>query len=247
MISAIAMIVLVAVVASGCALCAVVLVVLLRRQNRRLATERAAAAERLTEREALVRAQATLAERERIYGDLHDDIGARLLGMIHTAESPEQADRARAVLQDLRDVVTRSRGTPGSLTDTLADIRHETGQRLAAAGIELSWEIADELPDPQLDTARALHLHRIVREAISNVIRHACARRVRVRVKALGSKLVLDLTDDGGGRETANVSIGRGLDNMRERAAELAGDIDWKEGTEGGTKVLLTMPLEGSP
>src|SRR5690606_37149942 len=125
--------------------------------------------------------------------------------------------------------------------------RHETGQRLAAAGIELSWEIADDLPDPQLDTSRALPLHRIVREAISNVIRHACARRVRVRVKALDSQLVLDLTDNGGGRETANVSIGRGLDNMRERAAELAGDIDWKEGTEGGTKVLLTMPLEGSP
>ena len=219
------------------------LIVLLRSQRRQLLAERSEAASRLTERESLVRAQATLAERERIYGDLHDDLGARLLGMIHTAESPEQADRARAALQDLRDVVTRSRGTPGSLTDTLAEIRGETTQRLAAAGISLSWEINDDLPDPELDTPRALHLHRIVREAISNVIRHARASHVRVRMKVIGEKLCLDLTDDGGGSDPAPTSKGRGLDNMRERAAELEGDIDWKPGTQGGTKVLLTMPL----
>ena len=230
-----------------CGLLAMVLVAQLRKLQLQLRAERAAAVSRLAERESLVRAQATLAERERIYGDLHDDIGARLLGMIHSAESLEQADRARAVLQDLRDVVTRSRGTPGSLSDTLAEIRGETSQRLAAAGISLNWEINDDLPDPELDTARALHLHRIVREAISNVIRHARASDVRVRMKVIGGKLCLDLTDDGGGRDPAPTSKGRGLDNMRERAAELEGNIDWKPGTQGGTKVLLTMPLGDAP
>lgn len=227
------------------ALGAVLIVMLLRlhSQGRRLAAERSEAASRNAERESLVRTQATLAERDRIYGDLHDDIGARLLGMIHTAESVEQADRARAALQDLRDVVTRSRGTPGSLSDTLADIGGETRQRLAAAGITLSWEINDDMPDPELDTARALHLHRIVREAVSNVIRHARASHVRVRMKVLGEKLCLDLTDDGGGSDPVPMSKGRGLGNMRERAAKLAGGIDWRPGTQGGTKVLLTMPL----
>lgn len=234
---------LIAVIAVVCGLFAIALIAQLRKMRGQLAAERTEAVSRLAERESLVRAQATLAERERIYADLHDDIGARLLGMIHTAESPDQADRARAVLQDLRDVVTRSRGTPGSLSDTLAEIRGETSQRLAAANIDLVWEINDALPDPELDTARALHLHRIVREAISNVIRHARAGRVRVRTKAFGGKLLLDLTDDGGGREASMTSRGRGLDNMRVRAAELEGDIDWKSGTEGGTKVLLTMPL----
>ncbi len=233
----------VAAVAVVCGVLALSLIAQLRKLHRQLAAERSEAASRLAERESLVHAQATLAERERIYGDLHDDLGARLLGMIHCAESPEQADRARAVLQDLRDVVTRSRGTPGSLSDTLAEIRCETSQRLAAAGLELVWEINDALPDPDLDTARALHLHRIVREAISNVIRHARASHVRVRMKVIGGKLCLDLTDDGGGSDPAPTSKGRGLDNMRERAAELEGDIDWKPGTQGGTKVLLTMPL----
>lgn len=214
-----------------------------RRLRRQLASERAQAAARLAERETLVREQAVAAERERIYGDLHDDLGARLLGLVHEAQTPQQADRARALLQDLRDVVTRSRGTPGTLGDVLADIRAEAAQRLAAAGIGLDWAPAPDLPDPALDTGRALHLYRIVREALSNVIRHAQARHVRVRVGVGGGQLRFELTDDGSGAGTFAAPAGRGLGTMRERAAELDGDIDWKAGTAGGTKVLLTVPL----
>ncbi len=214
-----------------------------RRMRHLLIAEREAAARQWSEREALVRAQATAAERERIHGDLHDDLGAKLLGMIHAAQSPAEADRARALLQDLRDVVTRSRGTPGSLLETLAEIRGEASQRLGAAGIGLRWELAGDLPDPLLATDRVLHLYRIVREAISNVIRHAQAGNVRVRVKMIDERLYLDLTDDGSGADAQSTGRGSGLGNMRERAAELAGDIRWAAGTEGGMKVLLTMPL----
>ena len=70
-------------------------------------------------------AQALAEERERIYADLHDDLGAKLLQLIHTANDPRQADLARAVLQDLRDVVTRSRGEPG----TLGDVRDRDSRR----------------------------------------------------------------------------------------------------------------------
>lgn len=182
-------------------------------------------------------------ERERIYDDLHDDLGAKLLTLIYQSKDPVQADLARAILQDLRDVVTRSRGTPGTLGDVLADLRGEATQRLAAVGIGLAWDEADDLPDPPLDTARALHLHRIVREAISNVIRHAQARRLRVRVRASHDELRLELTDDGSGAGFGNPQPGTGMRTMRERAAELAGDIAWTPGTEGGTKVLLAVPL----
>lgn len=218
----------------------------LRRLRRELAAERVESATRMLEREAVAREQAALGERARIYDDLHDDLGARLLGMIHAAESPLQADLARAALQDLRDVVTRSRGTPGTLRDTLAEIRSEIAQRLAAAGIDLAWDVDEQLPDPDLDSGRALHLHRIVREAISNVIRHARATRVRIRALVRDGALCLDLTDDGDGDEAPKGSGGRGFTTMRERAAELAGNIDWGPGTQGGTKVLLTVPLGGA-
>lgn len=219
---------------------------------RRLQESRAALSQRIAEAEAVARAQATAQERERIYGDLHDDLGAKLLTLVYQAGSPLQADLARAVLQDLRDVVTRSRGTPGTVGDVLADIRAEAQQRLAVVGIGLVWDMPEDLPDPMLDTGRALHLYRIVREAISNVIRHAQAQRLRVRVRHTGGELCLELTDDGSGAAVAAAdgkhdTGGSGMRNMRERAGELAGDIRWTPGTEGGTKVLLAVPLEAPP
>lgn len=193
--------------------------------------------------ESTLRARAAALERERIYNDLHDDLGAKLLELVYCAESPAQADRARAVLQDLRDVVTRSRGAPGTLLEALAEIRAEAAQRLRAAGIDLAWEAADA-PDPALERPHAVHLYRIVREAISNVIRHAHATRLRVRVRCAGPTLQLELTDDGGGTLDA-ARPGSGMKAMRERAAQIAGEIRWTPGTEGGTKVLLSMPLSG--
>lgn len=210
---------------------------------RRLRHLRHALSERVAGAEEAARVQATAVERNRIYGDLHDDLGAKLLTLIYQAESPLQADLARATLQDLRDVVTRSRGTPGTLSDVLADIRGEATQRLKAVGIGLVWDAPDSLPDPALDAARALHLYRIVREAISNVIRHAQAQRLRVRVRANADELKLELTDDGSGAAVGIASRGSGMRNMRERANELDGQIEWTPGTEGGTKVLLAMPL----
>jgi signal transduction histidine kinase len=186
-------------------------------------------------------AQALADERERIYADLHDDLGAKLLQLIHTANDPRQADLARAVLQDLRDVVTRSRGEPGTLGDVLADIRSEATQRLAAVKIALDWQEEDDLADPPLSQHQALHLFRIVREAISNTIRHAGATRLRVRVDATQERLTLELSDDGIGRGSAG--RGRGTHNMRERAKELDGNVTWRDATGHGTKVILSVAL----
>jgi signal transduction histidine kinase len=147
------------------------------------------------------------------------------------------------VLQDLRDVVSRSRGEPGTLGDVLAELRAEAQARLTGVGIALDWQQPDRMPDPRLDHARALHLYRIVREAISNVIRHAQAQRLRVRVRAARGELRLELTDDGSGAAVGAPAGGSGMRNMRDRAGELEGRIDWVPGTEGGTKVLLSMPL----
>jgi signal transduction histidine kinase len=188
-----------------------------------------------------IRAQAIAEERERIYSNLHDDLGAKLLQLIYSATTPEQADTARSLLQDVRDVVTRSRGAPGSLLEILGEIRSEAELRLRTVGIALDWQQPDDLADPELDQAQSLHLFRIVREAISNVIRHARAQALRVRMASDGRVLRLELIDDGIG--PSNAGAGRGKDNMRARARELDGDITWKGGTAGGTKVLLSFPL----
>jgi len=203
----------------------------------------AAAQAQTAERHRLERAQAAAEERERIYNDLHDDIGAKLLNLIYAAEKPAHADLARSVLQDLRDVVTRSRGTPGSLLEVLADIRAESEQRLGALGVGLVWEQEDGLPDPAMDHGQALHLYRIVREAVTNALRHARPASIRIRVRRAARTLMLDVTDAGGAAGAVEVGAGRGTTGMQERAAELHGSISWTPGTQGGTKVVLQFPL----
>lgn len=189
-----------------------------------------------------LRAEAVAAERERIYRDLHDDLGAKLLQLIYAAPTPEVADQARALLADLRDVVTRSRGTPGSLLEVLGGIRAEAEQRVRATGHRLDWQQAEDLPDPELDHGHTLHLHRIVREALSNIVHHAQARDIRIRIAASPAQLRLEISDDGIGLATVG-SGGQGTAGMTARAKALDGDISWRPASIGGTKVLLTVPL----
>lgn len=221
------------------------LVLAWRRARGALASAQAEARRRLEAELAVTRAQAAAQERERIHADLHDDLGARLLQLVYQAGDPAQADLARAALQDLRDVVTRSRGEAGTLAEVLSDIRREATQRLGAAGATLAWDDTDPLPEQVLEPARALHLYRIVREAISNALRHAQARRLRVRTRVRQGQLDLELTDDGEQGPPAEAS-GRGMRNMQARAGELQGEIHWLPGTQGGTKVLLSVPI-GDP
>ncbi|MBB87142.1 MAG: ATP-binding protein [Xanthomonadales bacterium] len=217
------------------------------RQRRAIQVLRAAAASLSSAQNAT---EAVATERERIYRDLHDDIGGRLLTLAHGEHAPEVSALARDVLQDLRAVVSSTQSAEGSLLEILAQIRDEMEQRLDTMGVALIWQQAPNVPDPQLPEADALHLYRIAREAISNSVRHAGASRIRIRVSATDQLLLMDFTDDGEGFPQERIGKGRGTSNMRKRAEELHGNIDWDPGTEGGTKVVLRVPIppsEGSP
>lgn len=188
------------------------------------------------------RQQAAAVERERIYADMHDDVGAKLLTLMHSSSDAKTADLARALHQDLRDVVSRTLAPPPTLRAALAGIHDEAEQRLAGLGAALVWQQPDTLPEVQLDAAQSLHLFRIVREAISNAIRHAAVRLLRVRVVVQGAVLVLDITDDGSGLQP-QAAPSRGMQSMQSRARELQGALHWDAGTQGGTKVVLEFPL----
>ena len=183
---------------------------------------------------------AVQAERERIYSDLHDDLGAKLLELVYRAESPENAALARSALQDLRDVVSKTRGQAATLLESLSEIEQESRQRLALADIELQWQQDDDLRERTLDGATHLQLFRIMREAITNVIRHAHAQALKVRIAEVSEILRIEIKDNGQGMHSAD---GRGKSSMRKRAEELSGHITWRGGTEGGTRVLLSVPL----
>lgn len=222
----------------------VLLLVLLFRQRRQL-RHLQLQLEELREALAYAREAPNLAaqERQRLLADLHDDVGGKLLALMHAVEHPEHADLARAVMQDFRDVVSRSQLDACTLLQALGQIREETGQRLEAMGGVLDWQQAANLPDPELDEARVLHLFRIAREALTNAFRHARATHVRVRIGLAEGSLLLDVTDNGPGFVGTPLPPGRGTRSMRSRAQELQGTIDWQPGTMGGTKVVLAFPL----
>lgn len=216
-------------------------VVLLRRERQHSARLNVELADKLT----LARQGAAAEERHRLLADLHDDIGAKLTTLVHALEKPEHADLVRAVVQDFRDIVSRTQQDACTLLEALAQIREETEQRLDAVASVLDWQQAADLPDPALDEAQVLHLFRIARETVTNALRHGHARHIRVRIRAIADHLLLDFTDDGPGLRPnlPQAGLGRGTSSMRDRAEQLSGTIDWAPGTLGGTKVILEFPL----
>lgn len=196
-------------------------------------------------RSQLAVAKAVEQERKRIYDDLHDDVGSALLTLLHRVPEAEQ-QLVREILQDLRAILAHERGAEGTLLEVLAQLRDEIEQRLLTRAIGLDWQQPDDLPDPALDRAQGMHLFRIGREAVTNAIRHASPSRVRIVVRQVGSDLVFEVTDDGKFDPT-RIGGGRGTRSMRTRADELHGDIQWQQGTLGGTKVHLRFPLPSTP
>ena len=125
--------------------------------------------------------QVTEKERKRIAADLHDDLGAKLLTIVHTSESERISTLAREALEEMRLSVRGLTGKPVRLADALADWRAETVSRLGQANIEVDWRSpADEL-DQQLPARGFVQTTRILREAVSNIIKHSGASHCKVR------------------------------------------------------------------
>lgn len=222
------------------------------RLNRELEARVAAAQRELAAsfeaRQQLERAQAAAVERERIYRDLHDDVGAKLLGLAISAQRaslPREADLARSALQDLRDVVSRSAHANTPLCDLLADLRAETEQRVKAAGLELDWTFPDGDPGIPVSADAALNVSRIVREAVTNVLRHAEASRIGIVTRLEQQRFVLEVSDNGVGCPASGVRAHRGMTGMQARAAALRGALSWQSIAPQGCRVTLELPVAG--
>lgn len=194
--------------------------------------------------QSILKEQASLEERERIYQDLHDDLGAKLLTLVYRAQDSNNAELARSALQDLRDVVSRAGTEHIPLTDAMADYRIECEKRLSDVHIQLVWQIEMKADHLLLTQPQVLNLGRIIREAVSNVIRHAQASQVTVNLSSRESHLSLTVSDNGIGLPTESASTkGRGLHNIQKRATLLGGEVQFAALTTGGLKLCLQLPL----
>ena len=140
--------------------------------------------------------------------------------------------------------MAQARRPPGPLSAALAAIQAEVVQRVASVGWLLDWQQPDSLPEPLLDQAQVLQLSRIVREAVSNALRHSGGGALRIRIGHVAPELTVEITDFGHiDRAALAAGTGLGMQSIRANAERLGGDIDWHTGTLGGTQVLLRVQL----
>jgi two-component system, NarL family, sensor histidine kinase UhpB len=191
--------------------------------------------------------QVTQQERKRIAADLHDDLGAKLLTIVHTSESERISTLAREALEEMRLSVRGLTGKPVKLIDALGDWRAEVVGRLSQTGVEGEWQApTDELP--QTLSARAyVQTTRILREAVSNIIKHSGASRCSIRCNIASGDFHLKIQDNGKGiplELDGRLDRGHGMTSMKHRAKQLHGQCLVESGPGYGTVIRLTIPLE---
>jgi signal transduction histidine kinase len=196
--------------------------------------------------------QAVRDERERIMRDVHEGLGGQLMSLLATVESrvfePELlGDAIRDALDDLRILVLSRDDDDGDLVSRLSVVRGRLEPRLRRAGLRFDWQIDDVPPLPGGGRHPALHVQRLVHEAIVNAVRHAHAETVTVRTgideRAGRPGIVVEVRDDGCGI-APDQAPGRGIGQMRRRA-EAVGGVLRIAGSPAGTTVVLWIPLPG--
>ena len=184
-----------------------------------------------------------LEERRRIFGDLHDDVGSKLLSLLYRSKDPANRELARSALEDLRDVVSQPDEGILPLLDMLADLRAESQDRLDGAGIELHWQQAEFKP-VMISVFRIRHITRVLRESINNVIKHADAQKVEIRIELIDGQLNLSIEDDGCATDPAQWTIGRGVSSIKHRLQKIGGEGKWRSAQDGGCIIEIILPLE---
>jgi signal transduction histidine kinase len=206
---------------------------------------------------ARVRELALLHDRERIARDLHDTViqrlfatGLSLQGAARLANRPEVVERIENAVEDLDDTVrhirtvifgleTAARAPAGSVRQQVMALSSE-----ATASLGFEPRIVFEGPvDATVDETTAPELLATLREALSNVVRHAAATRVDIEVSA-GDDVVLVVEDDGRGFGGPSDGPDHGLRNMRSRAEKLGGRLEVTTTENRGTRLEWRVPVK---
>jgi signal transduction histidine kinase len=175
----------------------------------------------------MAREQGAQEERHRIQRDLHDDVAARLLSLIHQTREPVISKVARSALRGLRDVIHLLGAEEMLLEDVITDIEAGVREQLAGLDVQLEWHSAASLPTVMLSSQQQINLQRIAREAISNALKHAHPEHIAIRIDLESNELCLRVSNDGAITEISGWIPGRGVNNIKYRVAEMGGSHKW--------------------
>ncbi|MGW6932194.1 sensor histidine kinase [Lentzea sp. NPDC054927] len=201
---------------------------------------------------------AIAAERMRIARDLHDVVAHHVSVMgiqagaarrVLDSDPAMARDALQTVEQTARTAINELRGLLGVLrADSQEELRAAPGlddlpelfDHARAAGLDVSHGVYGDPRD--VPSRVALSAYRVVQEALTNVVKHADAQHVDVRMRFLDSALELEISDDGRGRGTPGA--GFGLVGMRERVAVHGGSLEAGPRRDAGYLVRASLPTE---
>jgi signal transduction histidine kinase len=200
-------------------------------------------------------------ERIRIARDMHDDIGAGLTRISLSSERAKaglqrdgttqekvrlQLDKlsaeSRALTRSLGEIIWTMNPHNDTLDSLAAYLRNYAYDFLENAGIQCHIQFPDLPPDRPLSTEVRRNIFLIVKESLNNIVKHAEARNVTLRLEMDGGYCALTVQDDGKGMRSA-ASSGNGLANMKKRATEMGATFDI-QGVEGKGTILS---IQGIP
>ncbi|MFF7704488.1 sensor histidine kinase [Streptomyces lydicus] len=193
-------------------------------------------------------------ERLRFARDMHDTLGHDLLQLTLRAEVTRRLYRAgrtdvEAELQQIEDMgrqcLERVReAVTGYRRLSLPAVIEEARPTLADAGVSVTVHLTKDPLPQEVETA----LSWVVREALTNVARHARATHCRVAVSAEDDRAALEVLDDGKGpgRHPLSGPGGNGLTGLTERVTALGGSLRTNAAPGGGFRLLAAVPLRGS-
>jgi len=197
-------------------------------------------------------------ERRRIAMDIHDQTLSDLGSVLRGLQGFEGRNPDDSQIRELEGELQRSIGNLREIMDNL----HPQALEILGLGAALQSHLErhldlDDLPEyhfyssadvetASLSSPQKLALYRIALEAIHNVIKHARAGRYEVNLSRRGEDILLSVEDNGRGFEFSRVGRfgGRGLNNIRRRAAAIGAEVSWRTSRfSSGTRFELTLPL----
>ena len=230
-----------------------------RRESQALLAELQTAHRQLRDYAGQVKELAVSKERNRLAREMHDTMGHRLTVAAVQLEGaqrlipsdPERAARMVGTVRDqVREALSELRRTVATLRTPLeADLSlpHALARLAAgfdeATGLTVHLALAEDMPD--LPHTHRLALYRAAQEALTNVQRHAQAQDVWLQLSRQDREVLLSVSDNGVGTSPGAGPIGFGLRGMRERAAQLGGQVALESRPGGGTQLSVRLPLPG--
>jgi signal transduction histidine kinase len=201
-------------------------------------------------------------ERARIAQDLHDDLGSSLTrlsllsGLVRAdKDNPEQVEAhagklsqaADQTVRALEEIVWAVRPGSDTLQSLLDYIAHFANELFDGNSARCRLDLPNDLPGWPLPPDMRHNIFLIVKEALTNALKHSGAREVQVRAKIMGRTLELCVSDDGKGFNPVSLAEGwrNGMGNMRRRAATMNAKLKVQSSPGNGTSVMFSVVLEG--